>query len=297
MQSLAIKRSREEDKAGDASEDELTLRRKRVRPLCLRPVPQSTESHGFTALPLTPTTTEDRWNDNDTTERLEGQPIHISTDLSSGSNRQIEADTDMNMMDCVSPEHSMEPVWPTTCHSTEHMGCNFSSSLGSTETSIEVSQTCNMASSTNSSMGPASIGNLHTPAPTITNPAASRFPSPISEYQAETKSHTGKFTLNPFQSDAHLDDTSIRSNLSLYSSVSLEPSNKANDLQATCSALHLSTNPEADTFEKCSDSATNGNMNLMTKSPRKATIAMGFRADCDKCQRREPGHYSHIVYS
>jgi hypothetical protein len=26
-------------------------------------------------------------------------------------------------------------------------------------------------------------------------------------------------------------------------------------------------------------------------------IAMGFRADCDKCQRRVPGHYSHIVRS
>ncbi|KAL1956485.1 hypothetical protein VTO42DRAFT_7283 [Malbranchea cinnamomea] len=29
----------------------------------------------------------------------------------------------------------------------------------------------------------------------------------------------------------------------------------------------------------------------------KLGIAMGYRADCDKCQRRVPGHYSHIVRS
>ncbi|KAI1913113.1 hypothetical protein LOZ65_005870 [Ophidiomyces ophidiicola] len=31
--------------------------------------------------------------------------------------------------------------------------------------------------------------------------------------------------------------------------------------------------------------------------PRKLTIAMGFRADCEKCQQRVPGHYSHIIRS
>lgn len=35
----------------------------------------------------------------------------------------------------------------------------------------------------------------------------------------------------------------------------------------------------------------------MLQRQKKASIAMGFRADCDKCQRRVPGHYSHIVYS
>ncbi|PGH13646.1 hypothetical protein AJ79_03494 [Helicocarpus griseus UAMH5409] len=30
-------------------------------------------------------------------------------------------------------------------------------------------------------------------------------------------------------------------------------------------------------------------------SRTKLSIAMGYRADCDKCQRRLPGHYSHIV--
>lgn len=27
----------------------------------------------------------------------------------------------------------------------------------------------------------------------------------------------------------------------------------------------------------------------------KMSLSMGFRADCDKCQRRVPGHYSHII--
>lgn len=30
---------------------------------------------------------------------------------------------------------------------------------------------------------------------------------------------------------------------------------------------------------------------------KKLSIAMGYRADCDKCQRRVPGHYSHIIQS
>jgi hypothetical protein len=29
---------------------------------------------------------------------------------------------------------------------------------------------------------------------------------------------------------------------------------------------------------------------------RSRRLTMGFRTDCDKCQRRVPGHYSHIVY-
>ncbi|KAJ5752475.1 hypothetical protein N7520_009392 [Penicillium odoratum] len=30
-------------------------------------------------------------------------------------------------------------------------------------------------------------------------------------------------------------------------------------------------------------------------SPKKPTIAMGYRADCEKCRSRVPGHYSHII--
>ncbi|KKZ64686.1 hypothetical protein EMCG_01374 [[Emmonsia] crescens] len=33
----------------------------------------------------------------------------------------------------------------------------------------------------------------------------------------------------------------------------------------------------------------------ITGRSSKISIAMGYRADCDKCQRRVPGHYSHII--
>ncbi|KAL4944213.1 hypothetical protein BDV06DRAFT_187846 [Aspergillus oleicola] len=31
------------------------------------------------------------------------------------------------------------------------------------------------------------------------------------------------------------------------------------------------------------------------KPPKKLGFSMGYRADCDKCRRRVPGHYSHII--
>jgi hypothetical protein len=33
-----------------------------------------------------------------------------------------------------------------------------------------------------------------------------------------------------------------------------------------------------------------------SEAPRKGKLVMGFRADCEKCQKRVPGHYSHIVW-
>ncbi|RAK87892.1 hypothetical protein BO79DRAFT_288199 [Aspergillus costaricaensis CBS 115574] len=34
---------------------------------------------------------------------------------------------------------------------------------------------------------------------------------------------------------------------------------------------------------------------IPSSSKKKAAISMGYRADCDKCRRRVPGHYSHII--
>lgn len=31
------------------------------------------------------------------------------------------------------------------------------------------------------------------------------------------------------------------------------------------------------------------------KPPKKPGFSMGYRADCDKCRRKVPGHYSHII--
>ncbi|EZF10636.1 hypothetical protein H112_08086 [Trichophyton rubrum D6] len=269
----------------------------RVKPLCLRPLSQPTQPQGFAALPLTPTTTEDQWNDSDTAEILDRQTIHTHSLLSSGSHIHIETDTDMNMIDCASTESSTLPEWPTTCHGHGDRRCNLSTCLNSTDTSLVASQACNKSSSVNAPAVSSSINNIHPPASAITHREASRPPSPISEFQAETKKYTGNPMLHPFQHCSHLDDVRIPSNISLLNSVSSKFTNKFGGLQEDTSTLLPPTNPEAGAFQKCSDLAANHTATSMARPPKKATIAMGFRADCDKCQRREPGHYSHIVYS
>ena len=39
----------------------------------------------------------------------------------------------------------------------------------------------------------------------------------------------------------------------------------------------------------------NGRSGDESGAPRAGRLTMGYRADCDKCVRRVPGHYSHIV--
>lgn len=41
---------------------------------------------------------------------------------------------------------------------------------------------------------------------------------------------------------------------------------------------------------------TNPARNMREKHGRNARLHMGFRADCEKCQQRVPGHYSHIIW-
>jgi hypothetical protein len=36
--------------------------------------------------------------------------------------------------------------------------------------------------------------------------------------------------------------------------------------------------------------------NASSETPRKGKLVMGFRADCEKCHKHVPGHYSHIVW-
>ncbi|KAJ5577880.1 uncharacterized protein N7459_006844 [Penicillium hispanicum] len=38
-----------------------------------------------------------------------------------------------------------------------------------------------------------------------------------------------------------------------------------------------------------------GSSSLSTSPRKKPALVMGYRADCDKCQRRVPGHYNHIL--
>lgn len=52
----------------------------------------------------------------------------------------------------------------------------------------------------------------------------------------------------------------------------------------------------------CSSNGSKGHAMFERRSdpgqdtPRKGKLVMGFRADCEKCQKRVPGHYSHIVW-
>ncbi|KLJ06079.1 hypothetical protein EMPG_10479 [Blastomyces silverae] len=55
------------------------------------------------------------------------------------------------------------------------------------------------------------------------------------------------------------------------------------------------------TFPQCNGISPFSNNDITTlqrdkaSRPPKVSIAMGYRADCDKCQKRVPGHYSHII--
>lgn len=72
------------------------------------------------------------------------------------------------------------------------------------------------------------------------------------------------------------------------------------NMQAHNSAMELennSTPPQSSSssgskghamFERRRDAGSEG--------PRKGKLVMGFRADCEKCSKRVPGHYSHIVW-
>ncbi|EEH04437.1 conserved hypothetical protein [Histoplasma capsulatum G186AR] len=66
---------------------------------------------------------------------------------------------------------------------------------------------------------------------------------------------------------------------------------------------HIDDNPSIHTWSRqpAYDNASSENSDTAipqrkkTGGPNKMSIAMGYRADCDKCQRRVPGHYSHII--
>ncbi|OAX78970.1 hypothetical protein ACJ72_06718 [Emergomyces africanus] len=75
---------------------------------------------------------------------------------------------------------------------------------------------------------------------------------------------------------------------------------------------HVDTNPHKNTWSHQSATRTAAHPNTTDTPPvstdnttipqrektgrtSKISIAMGYRADCDKCQRRVPGHYSHII--
>ncbi|KAF4208940.1 hypothetical protein CNMCM8927_008163 [Aspergillus lentulus] len=49
------------------------------------------------------------------------------------------------------------------------------------------------------------------------------------------------------------------------------------------------------TTESQQQATRSGYVNGLHLKKKKVSFAMGFRADCDKCLRKVPGHYSHII--
>lgn len=71
-----------------------------------------------------------------------------------------------------------------------------------------------------------------------------------------------------------------------------------NDAQTPENGYSAALKLPAGHSDSMSCDASNGHhsLNGVRRSNKpKASIAMGYRADCEKCQRRVPGHYSHIV--
>lgn len=69
------------------------------------------------------------------------------------------------------------------------------------------------------------------------------------------------------------------------SNTSMEASAAAT-LQSCASSVNMASNS--------SQSAAGTNR---TSGSKKISFSMGYRADCDKCRRKVPGHYSHIIRS
>ncbi|PKX90839.1 uncharacterized protein P174DRAFT_453743 [Aspergillus novofumigatus IBT 16806] len=104
-----------------------------------------------------------------------------------------------------------------------------------------------------------------------TSGSTQRLPSPISE-DDNTASH-GKCST----SDAEMTSGASRSTSPALSPFQRDPSQWFG------------------TTESQQQATRSGYPNLPHLNKKKVSFAMGFRADCDKCLRKVPGHYSHII--
>lgn len=77
-------------------------------------------------------------------------------------------------------------------------------------------------------------------------------------------------------------DTSLESPSSLGPGNSFAMDAEAADMRQRLSSLDLPGQ---------ANTKPNGHL----KPPKKPGFSMGYRADCDKCRSRVPGHYSHII--
>ncbi|KAK2731748.1 hypothetical protein FQN57_003183 [Myotisia sp. PD_48] len=116
-----------------------------------------------------------------------------------------------------------------------------------------------------------------------------RPPSPISEDGLGT-SHSHSLCLNT--STGLLSGADIGHTINL-----LQPSPTKNTPNMGLITTEGVVNDPFPGETKQSEVGAHSSIPVTSKPRKKATLAMGFRADCEKCQRRVPGHYSHIVYS
>ncbi|KAL2858707.1 hypothetical protein BJX68DRAFT_227073 [Aspergillus pseudodeflectus] len=100
-----------------------------------------------------------------------------------------------------------------------------------------------------------------------------RLPSPVSDNgDIRGKDATGDTEM--------ADDTPSQHSPPVMNSAAAEA--EAADMRKRLSSLDL---PDQGNVEPTSS----------VKSTKKLAFSMGYRADCDKCRRRVPGHYSHII--
>ncbi|KAJ0418035.1 hypothetical protein BJY00DRAFT_288438 [Aspergillus carlsbadensis] len=99
-----------------------------------------------------------------------------------------------------------------------------------------------------------------------------RLPSPVSDNgDTRGKDVTG---------DTEMADDTPSQHSPMMISAAVEA--EAADMRKRLSSLDL---PDQSNVESASS----------VKSTKKLAFSMGYRADCDKCRRRVPGHYSHII--
>lgn len=81
------------------------------------------------------------------------------------------------------------------------------------------------------------------------------------------------------------------------------PVSEGEDAQATLggssSTMNMTVHPldHIESGGRSSNKAMSLASTAKVAKKKKAPLAMGFRADCDKCRQKVPGHYSHIIHA
>ena len=84
--------------------------------------------------------------------------------------------------------------------------------------------------------------------------------------------------------------------------LNVSPPNRVNikDSHMSRQAMSVTSNPDGGSMKRTSSPFGRARSNATSVGTNPATVSttrlsMGYRADCEKCIRRVPGHYTHIV--